>query len=61
MNKIIINGKEIECDGNNIQVINNKVYVDGKIISEEAKKKSNICIWRCWKYRMWRISWMWQC
>ena len=27
MNKIIINGKEIECDGNNIQVINNKVYV----------------------------------
>ena len=45
MNKIIINGKEIKCDGNNIQVINNKVYVDGKIISEEAKKKSNIYVY----------------
>ncbi len=45
MNKIIINGKEIKCDGNNIQVINNKVYVDEKIISEEAKKKSNIYVY----------------
>ena len=45
MNKIIINGKEIKCDGNNVQVINNKVYVDGKIISEEATKKSDIYVY----------------
>lgn len=45
MNKIIINGKEIKCNGNNISVINNKVYVDGKIISEEAVKNSDIYVY----------------
>lgn len=36
MNKIIINGKEIKCNGNNISVINNKVYVDGKAIADDV-------------------------
>lgn len=45
MNKVIINGKEIKCNGNNISVINNNVYVDGKIISEEAVKNSDIYVY----------------
>lgn len=41
MNRIVINGKEIKCNGNNISIIDNKVFVDGKIISE--KKVSDKC------------------
>ena len=32
MNTIIINGTKIQTSGNNISVINNSVYVDGKVI-----------------------------
>jgi hypothetical protein len=32
MNQIIINGKSINVQGNNISVINDKVYVDGKLV-----------------------------
>lgn len=45
MNRIVINGKEIKCNGNNISIIDNKVFVDGKIISEEAIKDSDIHIY----------------
>lgn len=45
MNKIIINGKEIKCNGNNISVINNKVYVDGKVITDDVFKNSDIYIY----------------
>lgn len=34
-NQIVINGKAISVQGNNISVINNRVYVDGKLIEEE--------------------------
>lgn len=45
MNKIVINGKEIKCNGNNISVINNKVYVDGKAIADDVFKNSDIYIY----------------
>ena len=35
MNTIIINGTKIQTSGNNISVINNSVYVDGKVIQTE--------------------------
>ncbi|MCY7865940.1 hypothetical protein P8918_13055 [Bacillus spizizenii] len=34
MNTVIINGKSISVSGNNIDVINDKVYVDGKLVEE---------------------------
>lgn len=45
MNRIIINGKEISCNGNNVTVINSKVFVDGKEVSDEAIKNSDIHIY----------------
>ncbi len=45
MNRIVINGKEIKCNGNNVTVINNKVFVDGKEVSNKAIKNSNIYIY----------------
>lgn len=45
MNKIIVNGKTIQCTGNNVSVINNKVFIDGKEISNEAGKNSDIHIY----------------
>jgi hypothetical protein len=34
MNTVIINGKSMSVVGNNISVINDKVYVDGKLVEE---------------------------
>lgn len=34
MNKIVINGKEIECNGNNICINNGELIVDGISIAE---------------------------
>lgn len=45
MNKIVVNGKEIICNGNNVSIINNKVFVDGKEISNVATKNCNIQIY----------------
>ena len=33
-NTVVINGKPISVAGNNISVINDKVYVDGKLVEE---------------------------
>lgn len=33
-NTVIINGKSISVEGSNISVVNDKVYVDGKLIEE---------------------------
>lgn len=33
-NIININGKSISVQGNNISIVNNKVYVDGKLVEE---------------------------
>ena len=44
MSSVIINGKTITIDGNcnNVSVINNKVYVNGKLIQDcdEIKEKN---------------------
>jgi hypothetical protein len=45
MNKITVNGKTIEVSGNNISVINNKIFVDGKEISDEISKNADIYIY----------------
>lgn len=45
MNKITINGKTIEVSGSNITVVNNKIFVDGKEISDEVSKNANIYIY----------------
>ena len=45
MNKIVVNGKQIICSGNNISIIDNKVFVDGKEISNEAIERSNVYIY----------------
>lgn len=45
MNKITINGKTIEVSGSNISVINNKIFVDGKEISDEVSKNADIYIY----------------
>ena len=37
MNIITINGKQIECNGNNIRVTNDKIYVDGKLMEGNLK------------------------
>lgn len=45
MQKVVINGKAIKVDGNNISVIGNKVYVDGKLIEDlDGIKSNNITI-----------------
>ena len=42
MNTVIVNGKRYSTNGGSISVINNKVYVDGKLLSDtnEAKEKT---------------------
>ena len=45
MNKIVVNGKTIQCNGNNVSIVNNKVFVDGKEISDEAVKKCDVYIY----------------
>lgn len=32
MNTIVINGRSISVQGNNISVVNDKIYVDGKLV-----------------------------
>lgn len=41
-NQIVVNGKSISVQGNNISVINNKVYVDGKLVEEGLVGKVEI-------------------
>ena len=36
MNKIVIDGKEIQCEGDSIKISNGKVVVDKKIVSTYA-------------------------
>lgn len=36
MNVIVINGKRITVEGNNVSVVNNRVYVDGKEVTDSA-------------------------
>lgn len=38
MNTIIINGKVIKVNGNNVSIVNNKVFVDGKEIETDELK-----------------------
>lgn len=47
MNRIVINGREINVSGCNISVMNNKVYVDGKLIKEndDIKDANTICVY----------------
>lgn len=45
MNKIVINGKEIQCNGKNVSIINNKIYVDGKVITEDIISNTEIYIY----------------
>ena len=45
MNRIVINGKSINCSGNNVSIINNKVFVDGKEITDETINNSDVCIY----------------
>lgn len=45
MNKIVVNGKTIECNGNSISIIDNKIFVDGKEVSTEAVKDCNVYIY----------------
>jgi phage baseplate assembly protein gpV len=40
MNTVTINGVTIECEGNNISVVNNEVRVDGKVIKIEGNNYS---------------------
>ena len=42
MNTININGKSIQVSGNNISVINDKVYVNGKLVTEGLSGNVNI-------------------
>jgi hypothetical protein len=39
MSTVIINGKRMNVSGNNISVINNKVYVNGKLVTDEDAKE----------------------
>ncbi len=45
MNRIVVNGKDIICNGNNVSIINYKVFVDGKEISDETIKNSDVHIY----------------
>ncbi len=47
MNRIVINGKEINIQGSNISIKNNKVFVDGKEIanSDDILKANTIFIY----------------
>lgn len=45
MNKIVVNGKTINCCGNNVSIIDNKIFVDGKEISDEIIKDCNVHIY----------------
>lgn len=39
MSTVIINGKKMNISGNNICISNDRVYVDGKLISDEEAKE----------------------
>jgi hypothetical protein len=43
-NNIFVNGKAYSVNGNNISIINNKVYVDGKEINTDEKLSGEITI-----------------
>lgn len=45
MNKVVINGKTINCRGKDISIIGNKVFVDGKEISNKATKNCDVHIY----------------
>lgn len=42
MNTIIVNGTRIQTNGNNISVINNSIYVDGKVVQSDLSGDVNI-------------------
>lgn len=42
MNTIVVNGTRIQTNGNNISVINNQVYVDGKLVQSDLSGDVNI-------------------
>lgn len=46
MNRITVNGKTYEVSGNNVQVKNNQIFVDGKLISDETKSGSLTIEWQ---------------
>ena len=45
MNRIVINGKTIRCNGSNVTIQNNRVIVDGKVISTNAIEQSDVTIY----------------
>lgn len=45
MNKIVINGKEIHCNGKRVSIINNQVYVDGENVSKDIIPNSDVYIY----------------
>ena len=38
--KVTVNGKTIRVRGNNISIINDKIYVDGKLLDEDMDAKN---------------------
>ena len=45
MNRIVVNGKDIVCNRSNVSIINNKVFVDGKEVSDKATKNCDVYIY----------------
>lgn len=45
MNRIVINGKTLNCSGSNISIINNQIFVDGKQVSGDVTKKCDVHIY----------------
>lgn len=45
MDKIVVNGKIITYSGNNISIVGNKLFVDGKEISDKAMKNCDVHIY----------------
>ena len=45
MNRIVVNGKDIVCNGNNVSIMNNKVFVNGKEVSDKATKNCDVYIY----------------
>jgi len=39
MSTVMINGKKMNISGNNVCIQNNKVYVDGKLVTDEESKE----------------------
>ena len=42
MNTVVINGRSISVQGNNISVVNDKIYVDGKLVESGLSGNVNV-------------------